>query len=286
MTTDAISIPANRSRPGPLVILAVVWVAVACVVALFAPLVAPVDPYAITMSDRLSGPSAIHLLGTDDLGRDVLARVIYGARVSLLVGFVATLLSLTIGIALGAVAGYYGGATDWIISRVIEVILCFPFLFLVLAIVAFMKPSLLTIVIALGITSWTSDARFVRGEFLRARELDYAHAARAIGARDFRIVFRHLLPNAVAPVLVSSSFGIASAILTESALSFLGLGVPLPQPSWGSLLSSAYEHLDYAWWLVLFPGVAIFLTVAAFNLIGDHLRDRLDPKSRERFSRA
>lgn len=280
------SFVASPRRRGTLfVACAAIWIAAVIAIAVMAPAIVG-DPYEITSSSRLSPPSSAHPFGTDDLGRDVLARVIYGGRVSLLVGFIATFLSLTIGILLGAVAGYYRGMADWLISRVIEVVLCFPFLFLVLAIVALMRPSMLTIVVALAITSWTSDARFVRGELLRVRELDYAHAARAIGARDLRIVFRHLLPNAIAPVIVSSSFGVASAILTESALSFLGLGVPLPQPSWGSILSSAYDHLDYAWWLVLFPGLAIFLTVAAFNLVGDRLRDLLDPRSRHRLNRA
>jgi peptide/nickel transport system permease protein len=162
---------------------------------------------------------------------------------------------------------------------VIEIVLCFPFLFLVLGIVALFKPSLYTIMIALGLTSWTTEARFVRGELLRIRDLEFAYAARASGARDARIIFRHLLPNALAPVLVSASFGVASAILIESALSFLGLGVPMPNPSWGGILSIAEEHIQYAWWLALFPGVAIFLTVAAFNIIGDRFRDAIDPRS-------
>src|SRR5207253_8037733 len=170
-------------------------------------------------------PGPEHRLGTDELGRDVLARMIHGARVSLTVGLLATFISLFVGCVLGALAGYYGGAIDWIVSRTIEIVLCFPFLFLVLGIVALFKASLLTIMIALGITSWTTEARFVRGEFLRIRELDFAQAARASGARDPRIIFRHLLPNALAPVLVSASFGVASAILIESALSFLGFGI-------------------------------------------------------------
>jgi peptide/nickel transport system permease protein len=205
--------------------------------------------------------------------------MIHGARVSLSVGFVATAISLIVGSLLGALAGYYGGAADWIVSRVIEVVLCFPFLFLVLGIVALFKPSIYTIMIALGLTSWTSEARYVRGEFLRIRDLEFAQAARASGARDARIIFRHLLPNALAPVLVSASFGVAVAILTESALSFLGLGVPLPTASWGSMLSQAHEHIEYAWWLILFPGVAIFTTVAAFNLVGERFREALDPRS-------
>lgn len=237
------------------------------------------SPNAIELADRLQAPDGKHLLGTDDLGRDILARMIHGARVSLAVGFVATAIALVIGSLLGALAGYYGGAADWIVSRAIEVVLCFPFLFLVLGIVALFKPSLWTLMIALGLTSWTNEARYVRGELLRIRDLEFAQAARASGARDARIIFRHLLPNALAPVLVSASFGVAVAILTESALSFLGLGVPLPTASWGSMLSQAHEHIEYAWWLILFPGLAIFSTVASFNVIGERFREALDPRS-------
>ena len=237
------------------------------------------SPNTIDLRARLTGPDREHLLGTDDLGRDVLARMIHGARVSLTVGLLATLIAVFVGSFFGAIAGYYGGVADWFVSRTIEVVLCFPFLFLVLGIVALFKPSMATLMIALGLTSWTSEARYVRGEFLRIRELEFAQAARASGARDGRIIFRHLLPNAIAPVIVSASFGVAAAILTESALSFLGLGVPLPTASWGSVLSASREHIDYAWWLVLFPGLAIFTTVAAFNIVGERLRDALDPRS-------
>jgi peptide/nickel transport system permease protein len=237
------------------------------------------SPNTIDLRARLEGPAGGHLLGTDDLGRDVLARLIHGAQVSLTVGLIATLIAVIVGSFFGAIAGYYGGAADWIVSRTIEVVVCFPFLFLVLGIVALFKPSMATIMIALGLTSWTSEARYIRGELLRIREIEYAQAARASGARDARIIFRHLLPNALAPVIVSASFGVAGAILTESALSFLGLGVPLPTASWGSMLSAAREHLEYAWWVVLFPGLAIFTTVAAFNIVGERMREALDPRS-------
>jgi peptide/nickel transport system permease protein len=239
----------------------------------------PFSPNTIDLRSRLARPTRVHYLGTDDLGRDVLSRMIHGARVSLSVGLLATLIAVVVGSFFGAIAGYYGGAADWIVSRTIEVVLCFPFLFLVLGIVALFKPSMTTLMIALGLTSWTSEARYIRGEFLRIREAEFAQAARASGARDGRIIFRHLLPNALAPVIVSASFGVAAAILTESALSFLGLGVPLPTASWGSILSAAGEHIDYAWWLILFPGLAIFTTVAAFNIVGERLRDALDPRS-------
>ncbi len=269
----------RRFRRSGLATVAVAYVVAITLVAVAAPILSPYDPDAIDLSVRLQPPAAHHPLGTDDLGRDVLARMIHGSRVSLVIGYSATLLSLVIGSLLGAIAGYYGGAADWIVSRLIEVVLCFPFLFLVLGIVALFRPSLGSVLVALAITSWTTEARFVRAEFLRIRELDYAQAARASGARDPRIIFRHLLPNALAPVIVSASFGVAWAILAESALSFLGFGVTLPTASWGSILSVAQEYVGFAWWLVVFPGVAIFLTVAAFNIIGDRLRDVLDPTS-------
>jgi peptide/nickel transport system permease protein len=237
------------------------------------------SPNTIDLRQRLSAPTREHPLGTDDLGRDLSARMIHGARVSLTVGLLATLIALVAGSLLGALAGYYGGWVDWVVLRAIEVVSCFPFLFLVLGIVALFKPSLWTIMIALGLTSWTSEARYVRGELLRIREAEFAHAARAAGARDPRIIFRHLLPNALAPVIVSASFGVASAILAESALSYLGLGVAIPTASWGSILSGAKEHIEYAWWLILFPGLAIFSTVAAFNIIGEGFREALDPRS-------
>ncbi len=252
-------------------------VPVSASVALWPPV--PFSPNSVELAERLAPPGRSHLLGTDDLGRDVLARMIHGARVSLIIGLFATAIAVIIGSTLGSVAGYYGGAADWLISRLIETVLCFPFLFLVLGIVALFKPSMVTLMAALALTTWTSEARFVRGEVLRIRDMEFAQAARASGARDVRIIFRHLLPNALAPVIVFASFGVAAAILTESALSFLGLGVPLPTASWGSMLSKAHEHIEYAWWLIAFPGLAIFATVAAFNIIGERLGEALDPRS-------
>ena len=268
----------TRFRRSKLALFALVYVALMTLIALLAP-VWRIDPDVIDLSHRLAPPDAAHVLGTDELGRDILARMMFGARISLAVGFFATLISVVVGSFFGAIAGYYGRAADWIVSRLIEVVLCFPFLFLVLGIVALFRPSLMTIMIALGLTTWTNEARYIRAEFLRIRELEFAQAARASGARDARIIFRHLLPNAIAPVLVSASFGVAYAILTESALSFLGLGVPLPTASWGSILSDAKSQIEYAWWLILFPGLAIFTTVAAFNVIGERIRDALDPRS-------
>lgn len=268
----------RRFRRSPVAVIALCYVAVIAVIAVLAPFLAA-DPNVIDIAHRLQPPDTSHRFGTDDLGRDVWSRMIHGARVSLTVGLIATVIALIVGCTLGAIAGYYGGAADWVVSRLIEVVLCFPFLFIVLGIVALFKPSMYTVMIALGLTSWTTEARFVRGEFLRIRNIEFAEAARASGARDARIIFRHLLPNALAPVLVSASFGVASAILFESALSFLGFGVPLPTPSWGNILYSAQLHIEYAWWLAVFPGTAIFLTVAAFNIIGDRARESLDPRN-------
>jgi peptide/nickel transport system permease protein len=279
----------RRFRRSPVAVLSLLYIGLVAAIALAAPLLAgdaavagirpPVrhSPDTIDLLHRLAPPSAGHPLGTDDLGRDVLARLIFGARVSLAVGLAASFIAVLIGSFFGAMAGYYGGAVDWLVSRLIEVVLCFPFLFLLLGVIALFRPSLLTIMIALGVTSWTNEARYMRGEFLRIRELEFAQAARASGARDPRIIFRHLLPNALGPVLVSASFGVASAILFESALSFLGLGVPVPTASWGGMLSLAETFLGHAWWLALFPGLAIFLTVVAFNIVGDQFREALDP---------
>ena len=265
-----------RSR---LALASLIYIGLITFIAIAAPLLSRYDPNGVDLIHRLSPPDALHRFGTDDLGRDVMTRMMYGARVSLTIAFSATALSLIVGSFLGALAGYYGGVIDWIVSRLIEIVLCFPFLFLILGIVALFNPSMTTILVALGLTSWTTEARFIRGEFLKVREMDFAQAARASGARDSRIIFRHLLPNSLAPVLVAASFGVANAILFESALSFLGLGVAPPMASWGSILAIAEEFIDYAWWLVIFPGLAIFTTVAAFNIVGDRFRDALDPRS-------
>jgi peptide/nickel transport system permease protein len=268
----------SRFRRSKLALVALIYIGIVALIAGLAPFLTS-DPNSVDLASRLRPPDRTHRLGTDDLGRDVLSRVIHGARVSLSVGFAATAISLIIGSFLGAIAGYYRGLADWVVSRLIEIVLCFPFLLLVLAIVALFRPSFLTVMIALGLTSWTTEARFMRGEFLRIRDMEFAQAARASGARDSRIIFRHLLPNAIGPVLVSASFGVASAILIESALSFLGTGVPPPTASWGNILSSAEEHIEQAWWLAFFPGMAIFVTVAAFNIVGDRFRDAFDPRS-------
>lgn len=221
-----------------------------------------------------------HLLGTDKLGRDVLCRMIWGGRVSLSVGIVAVAIYVAIGIVIGALAGYFRGFWDLVISRIIEVVICFPSFFLILTIVAMVGPGLLNIMIVIGLTGWTGIARLVRGEFLRLVDQEFVLAGKALGYSPTRLIFRHVLPNAMAPVLVSATFGIAGAILTESGLSFLGLGISIPTPSWGSLLADGREALEHAPWLIHFPGLAIFITITAYNLIGEALRDAADPRLR------
>ena len=248
------------------------------VIAILAPYLAPYSPTAYDLDSILLAPGKLHLLGTDDQGRDVLSRLIFGTRISLSVGFVAVSIYVAIGIALGALAGYYGGWIDVVISRFIEVMICFPTFFLILAILAFVGPSIYNIMIVIGLTGWTGIARLVRGEFLRLKSQDFVAAAVASGASDARIMFKHLLPNSLSPVFVSATFGVAAAILVESSLSFLGFGVPPYVPSWGGILSESREYMDVAWWLTLVPGFAIFITITAYNLVGEGLRDAIDPR--------
>lgn len=244
----------------------------------------PLIPYAPERSNlrhRLEPPSAAHWLGTDDRGRDVMSRIIWGTRISMTVGVVAMGIAVLIGVIAGSLAGYYGGVVDATILRIIEVVLCFPTFILILSLIAFLDPSIYNIMIAIGLTRWPDVARLVRGEFLKLRSADFTTAARATGLSDLRVMFRHLLPNALAPVLVAATFGVAGAILTESALSFLGFGVPPPTASWGEILKQSKENVEFAYWLVIFPGIAIFMTVTAFNLAGEGLRDAMDPRLRQ-----
>ncbi|MEA3545020.1 MAG: ABC transporter permease [Thermodesulfobacteriota bacterium] len=240
-----------------------------------------IDPAAIDISQSLLPPSWAHPLGTDDLGREVLVRMLYGARISLLVGFVAVGISTLIGIILGSLAGYYGGWVDALVMRFVDIMLCFPTFFLILAVIAFLDPSIWNIMIVIGLTSWMGVARLIRAEFLSLRQRDFVLAAQALGASDLRLIFRHILPNAMSPVLVSATLGVAGAILTESALSFLGIGVQPPTPSWGNMLIIGKQTLGSAWWLSVFPGMAILMTVLGYNLLGEGVRDALDPRLKE-----
>jgi peptide/nickel transport system permease protein len=246
--------------------------------ALLAPWIAPYDPVKLDVAAMLQPPGLHHPLGTDALGRDVLSRMLYGGRVSLWVGFVAVGLSVSIGLVLGLVSGYFGGLIDEIVMRGVDIMLCFPSFFLILAVIAFLEPSLVNIMAVIGLTSWMGVARLVRAETLSLKTRDFVAAARVAGAGPARILWDHILPNAAAPVLVSATLGVAGAILIESSLSFLGLGVQPPTPSWGNMLMEGKEVMEIAPWLSVFPGLAILLTVLGYNLLGEGLRDALDPR--------
>jgi len=248
---------------------------------LFAPWVAPYDPAHIDLPSRLMPPSAAHWFGTDELGRDILSRVVYGARISMLVGSSVVLASLTLGLIFGSIAGYYGGMTDRLLNVVVmNAFMSFPGILLAIAFVAFLGPGIFNLIFALSVGGWVGYARLVRAQVLAVREREYVEAARALGASDARIIVRHILPNIIQPVLVQAAIGMAGAILAEATMSFLGLGVPPPTASWGAMLNDARSHLFDSPHLVLFPAAAVMLAVLSFNFIGDGLRDYLDPRSR------
>ena len=247
--------------------------------AMLAPIIAPFDPDDINVKAILLEPSMQHWMGTDGLGRDVLSRMLYGGRISLLVGLVAVGISTIIGIILGAIAGYYRGWVDTFIMRLVDVMLSIPSFFLILAVIAFLTPSIYNVMIVIGLTSWMGVTRLVRAEFLSLSGREFVQAARALGAKDARLIFTHLLPNSLTPIIVSSVLGVAGAVLLESGLSFLGLGVQAPQASWGNILTDGKNYIQFAWWLSLFPGLAILITVLGYNLLGEGLRDALDPRS-------
>ncbi|MEO8216687.1 MAG: ABC transporter permease [Acidobacteriota bacterium] len=251
------------------------------VVAIAAPLLAPFDPSAQQTSLRLQGPSHEHPLGLDDLGRDQLSRILYGARVSLRVGFSVVFIAGTIGIILGALAGYFGGITETVIMRVSDILLAFPGILLAIAFVAVLGPSLNNVIIALSSIGWVGYARLVRGQVLKVREIEFVTAAKALGAGSGRVILRHVLPNVINPVIVMATLGLAGAILAEAALSFLGLGVQPPTPSWGAMLSDGRRYVGIANHLAIFPGIAIMLAVMGLNFLGDGLVDSLDPKYRK-----
>jgi peptide/nickel transport system permease protein len=256
-------------------------VGVLVVIAVLAPALAPWDPNKPDMKMILAGPSAKHWLGTDQIGRDVLSRLIYGSRISLAVGFVSVGIATLIGILLGASAGYHGGIVDGFIMRLVDLMLVFPRFFLLLAVLAFLKPSIWTIMAVIGLTGWMGVTRLVRAEFLALREREFVIWSESIGAGALRVIFKHILPNALAPVLVAMTLGIPAAILTESGLSFLGLGVQPPYATWGNILNDGKDLITYAWWLTLYPGLAILVTVLSYNLLGEGIRDALDPRLRQ-----
>jgi peptide/nickel transport system permease protein len=260
-------------------------VLVLALMAVAAPLVSPHDPHKPDVKRILESPSTRHWLGTDQIGRDVLSRMLYGARVSLAVGFVSVGIATAIGIALGAGAGYHGGPVDGAVMRLVDLMLVFPRFFLLLAVLAFLKPSIWTIMVVIGLTGWMGVARLVRAEFLALKEREFVIWSQSIGASAFRIIWRHILPNAMGPVLVAMTLGIPAAILTESGLSFLGLGVRPPYATWGNILNEGKEVIELAWWLSVYPGLAILVTVLSYNLLGEGIRDALDPRLRQSVGR-
>jgi peptide/nickel transport system permease protein len=264
-----------------LAVIGGVVVAILVAFAVLAPALAPWDPNRHDTRRILAPPSAQHWMGTDQLGRDVLSRVLYGARVSLAVGFVSVGIATLIGILLGAAAGYHGALVDGVIMRLVDLMLVFPRFFLLLAVLAFLKPSIWTIMVVIGLTGWMSVARLVRAEFLTLREREFVIWSESVGASAVRIVFRHILPNALAPVLVAMTLGIPAAILMESGLSFLGLGVQPPHATWGNILTDGKDSLEIAWWMTVYPGLAILITVLSYNLLGEGIRDALDPRLRQ-----
>lgn len=247
--------------------------------AILAPVLAPYDPSNI-MENEIQGPSLRHVFGTDDLGRDIFSRLLYGGRISLSVAVIAVLVSVTIGVLLGSVSGYYGGIIDSVIMRFTDVMLSFPTIFLILAIQSVLSPSIVNVMVVIGATSWMGIARLVRGEFLSIKNKEFVEAARAVGCSNARIIFRHILPNSLPPVIVAGTLGMAGAILTESALSFLGLGVQPPVPSWGNMLMDSQAYLIDAPWMAVIPGIFIVIAVLSLYFVGEGLRESLNPKEK------
>ncbi|MFA6282329.1 MAG: ABC transporter permease [Candidatus Omnitrophota bacterium] len=268
----------KRFKKNKLAIAGGILVFLLFAIAILAPLISPYDPNTIDMDNVLLSPNSHHILGTDDLGRDVLSRMLFGARISLAVGFVAIGIATLIGIILGAFAGFYEGFIDSAIMRFVDIMLSIPTFFLLLTVIALVGPGLSIVMIVIGLTSWMSVARLVRAEFLTLKNREFVLAARSIGASDLRIIFKHILPNAMSPVYVSFILGVAGAILMESGLSFLGFGVQPPTPSWGNILTAGREYIEVAWWLILFPGLAILITTLSYYILGEGIRQALDPK--------
>ncbi len=246
--------------------------------AVFSPLISTHNPIEGNILERLQSPSKNHFLGTDEMGRDVFSRMVYGTRISISVGIIAVGISVIVGTFLGLISGYFGGKIDTLIMRFVDIMLCFPTFFLILMVIAFLEPNIYNVMIVIGLTSWTGLARLVRGETLSIKERDFIIAAKGLGLKKRRIIFVHILPNVIAPIIVASILGVGAAILTESGLSFLGLGVQPPTPSWGNILTSGKDYIHIAWWLSLFPGLAILITVLSWNLLGEGLRDVFDPR--------
>jgi len=271
----------KKLKRNKVAMIGLIMVVIFIAVAVFAPLIAPYDPNEIDLFSVLKEPSLTHWLGTDYYGRDLFSRIVFGSRISLSVGIIVQVISLTIGTIMGSLAGYYGGKVDMFIMRIVDIVMSFPSLLFTIAIMVALGPSLYNVFIALGVVWWTRTARIVRSEFMRNRERDYVDAARALGNNDFKIMYKHILPNCMAPIIISFTMGIATSIMSEASLSFLGLGAQEPTPSWGSIINNGLQYLRVAPWYSLFPGLAIAYTVLGFNLLGDGLRDALDPKMKE-----
>lgn len=269
----------RRFKRNKLAVGGMIAVLILFIISFLAPIISGYDPNALNLQNRLNPPSLAHPFGTDEVGRDVFSRILWGSRISLKVGFVAVGIFILIGTILGSISGYYGGWVDNFIMRLVDIMLCFPDFFLILMVIAVLEPNINYVMATIGLVSWPGVTRLVRAEFLKLRKQEFVDAAIASGLSDTRVIFRHILPNAIAPVLVAATFGVASAILVESGLSFLGLGVQPPTPSWGNILTSGKDFLlQGAWWLSLFPGLAIFITVLSYNLLGEGLRDAMDPR--------
>lgn len=273
--------PLHRILRSPTALSGLVLSLAIVAMALLAPLLAPYDPIQMQLSARLQPPSLNHLFGTDDFGRDIFSRVVWGSQLALRLGFLSVLVAAGGGIPLGLIAGYYGGWVDNVISRLLEIVLAFPGILFAIAIIAILGPSLDHLILALGLFGWPGYARIVRGSVLSAKEREYVLAVRAVGARATRVMFRHILPNVIAPVIILSATRFGGALLAGSGLSFIGLGVPIPQPEWGAIMATGREYMASAWWITVFPGMLIALAVLGVNLLGDGLRDVLDPRWKE-----
>lgn len=289
-----LSLAWERLRKDRLAIVSFVVIVLIALLAIFAPVVAAITGHGVFTQYRQTGlspdglpvaPSGDFLLGTDDLGRDILVRIAYGARISLFTGVVATSLAIAVGVVVGLTAGYFGRIVDTLISRVIDVVLAFPFLIFALAVASLVGPSLTLSILIISFFSWASVARIVRGQVLSVREKEYVEAARSLGAGDMRIMFRDVLPNVIAPVIVYSTLLIPTVIVFEATLSFLGLGVPAPTADWGGMLNESINYYQQSWWFAVFPGLALLITTLAFNLLGDGVRDAFDPRSDRLFTR-
>ncbi len=278
---SVLRIALGRFRANGLALAALYVIVALCLVGILAPILAPYDPAAIddVMKTRYLGPSWDHLFGTDEFGRDLFSRAVYGARVSLSVGLLAVVIAVTFGTVYGAVAGYYGGVLDSLLMRIVDVILAFPTFFLMLMLVGVFEANLVFLVLIMGFTSWTGTARVIRGEILSLREREFIEGARAIDLSNRLIIFRHLIPNAMTPVLVSAAMMVGGMITAEAGLSFLGIGIRPPTPSWGNMIGAGQDAMLVAWWMALFPGLLLGISVLSFNLLADGIRDALDPKT-------